>query len=193
MPNHGQELGNLDFDAMIGGPLVSVVNAQAQSSMATVDFIKSVGFDENGKLLQTTFGYKKDVETLDADGNPTGEIQEKDFELSVPFLTMLPIPCLRIEEATVDFNAKIASVQHREVNTNMKFGSELTASAKWLWGSAKLKTSFSYQRNTRQGNKTTRTYSMAVHVRAIGDEMPAGTERLLGILENSIKESEKGA
>ncbi|MDF1800188.1 MAG: DUF2589 domain-containing protein [Planctomycetota bacterium] len=193
MATHGQELGNLDFDAMIGGPLISVVNAQAQSSMATVDFIKSVGFDENGKLLQTTFAYKKDVETLDADGNPTGEIQEKDFELSVPFLTMLPIPCLRVEEATVDFNAKITSAQHRQVDTNMKFGSELTASAKWLWGSAKLKTSFSYQRNTRQGNKTARTYSMAIHVRAVGDEMPAGTERLLGILENSIKESEKGA
>mgnify|MGYP000250287510 FL=1 len=193
MADHGQELANLDFEAMIGGPLISVVNAQAQSSMATVDFIKAVGFDDDGNLVQTTFGYKKDVEVLDAEGNPTGEIAEKDFELSVPFLTMLPIPCLRIEEATVDFNAKISSVQHREVDTNMKIGSELTAKAGWLWGSAKLKTSFSYQRNTRQGNKTTRGYSMAIHVRAIGDEMPAGTESLLGILENSIKESEKGA
>jgi hypothetical protein len=30
---------------------------------------------------------------------------------------------------------------------------------------------------------------MAVHVRAVQDELPAGTERLLGILENAIKET----
>jgi hypothetical protein len=30
---------------------------------------------------------------------------------------------------------------------------------------------------------------MAIHVRAVQDELPAGTERLLSILENSIKET----
>jgi len=33
-----------------------------------------------------------------------------------------------------------------------------------------------------------RTYSLAIHVRAVQDELPAGTERLLVILENNIKE-----
>jgi len=33
------------------------------------------------------------------------------------------------------------------------------------------------------------TYSLAVHVRAVQDELPAGTERLLGILENVIEET----
>lgn len=191
MAKIGEELGSLDFEAMIGGPLIACVNAQAQSSMATVDFIHAVGFDDDGELVQTAFKYKKDIEELDQDGNPTGNIVTKNFELSVPFLTMLPIPCLRIEEATVDFNAKITSVQYREVNTQTKVGVQTEGKFGFLFASAKLKTNFSYQRDTKAGNKTTRTYSLAVHVRAVGDELPAGTDRLLGILENSIKETEQ--
>jgi hypothetical protein len=50
-----------------------------------------------------------------------------------------------------------------------------------------LKVSTSYQKNTQSGSKVDRTYSMAVHIRAVQDEMPAGLERILGILEDSIK------
>ncbi len=41
----GQELSSIDFRSMIGGPLTSVVEAQAQAALSTVDFIKSVGFE----------------------------------------------------------------------------------------------------------------------------------------------------
>lgn len=57
--------------------------------------------------------------------------------------------------------------------------------------SAELKVSYSYKKSTSATEKTERTYSMAVHVRAVQDELPAGTERLLSILENSIKEAPK--
>jgi len=50
-----------------------------------------------------------------------------------------------------------------------------------------LKVSTSYQKNTQTGTKVDRTYSMAVHIRAIQDEMPAGMEKILGILEDAIK------
>ena len=44
MPRPGQELASIDFEAMLGGPLIAVVHAQAQSATATVNFIKEVGF-----------------------------------------------------------------------------------------------------------------------------------------------------
>ena len=44
MPTPGQELSSIDFESMIGGPLVAVINAQAQAAMSTVNFIKEVGF-----------------------------------------------------------------------------------------------------------------------------------------------------
>ena len=47
--------------------------------------------------------------------------------------------------------------------------------------------SASYQRTSQTGTNVERTYSLAVHISAVQDEMPAGMERLLGILEDAIK------
>jgi hypothetical protein len=120
-----------------------------------------------------------------ADGS--GE-EEKTAELTVPFLAMLPIPYLRVEEANVDFLAKINSVQFRQVDTNIAVTGELEAKAGWLWGSARLKVTTQYQRQTKEGSTVTRDYSMGVKVKAVQDEMPGGLARLLTILESLIKE-----
>lgn len=188
----GDELSNLDFESMIGGPLNAVIKAQAQSAVTSVDFIKAVGFDSDntGTITGPTmisFKYKRPVEQTAADGTVTVEV--KDFELTVPFLTMLPIPFIRVEETTIDFNAKITSVQESSSTSSHGLDTELTAKAGWGWGSAKLKVNYSYKKSTSASSKIERTYSMAVHVRAVQDELPAGTEKLLGILENAIEET----
>lgn len=182
----GDELSSLDFEALIGGPLSAVVRAQADAAVTSVDFIKAVGFTDDAPTM-VTFNYERLVETTAADGTVSEEV--KPFKLTVPFLTMLPIPFIRVEETTIDFNAKIVSVQERKSTTEKGLNAELTAKAGWGWGSAKLKVNASYKKSTSATSKIERTYSMAVHVRAVQDELPAGTERLLGILENVIKET----
>ena len=215
MPNPGQELSSIDFESMLGGPLIAIVNAQAQSAMATVNFIKEVGFkkspeeDAGGDTstqepIYVTFKYPKElspyepaVDAVVADPNADPPIVGTPAklavpaniqiqELQVPILTMLPIPFIRIDETTIDFNAKINSVEYRKTDTNLKINASLEAKAGWLWGSAKLKVSTSYQRKTQQGNTVNRNYSMAVHIRAVQDEMPPGLETILGILEGAI-------
>ena len=203
MPTPGQELATIDFESLIGGPLVAIVKAQAQSAMATVNFIKEVGFkrpdtestdpssgNETMDPIYVTFKYWKETkpyEPADAEaGTAASPAEYQQQFLEVPILTILPIPYLRIDEATVDFNAKINSVEYQKTDSQFKIDASLEAKAGWLWGSAKLKVSTSYQRNTQQGTSVKRTYSMAVHVKAVQDDMPAGMERMLGILENSI-------
>jgi Protein of unknown function (DUF2589) len=108
-PDLVSELNNIDFRKMIGGPLQAVVDAQVASSLATVNFINSVGFttDPNtGKkeLVMVDFSHsRKDVK---ADGTA----DDKTINVKVPLLAMLPIPSLRIEHATIDFNVKLNSV-----------------------------------------------------------------------------------
>ncbi len=188
----GDELTSIDFSAMIGGPLSAVVKAQADSAVTSVDFIKAVGFntDDQGNVtdpVMVTFAYDKPVESTDAAGVVTTEV--KKFKLTVPFLTMLPVPFIRVEETKIDFNAKITSVQERSSTSSHGLDVELKAKAGWGWGSASLKVNYAYKRSTTSSAKIERTYSLAVHVRAVQDELPAGTERLLGILENVIQET----
>ena len=195
----GEELASLDFENLIGGPLIAVVHAQAQSAMATVNFIKQVGFkppagattitataQSTGEPATVTFNYKKSIPKADGSGN-----ELKDASLTVPFLSMLPIPYLRVQEVNIDFLAKINAIQSRQVDTSVAVTGELEAKASFLWASAKLKVSTSYQRQTKEGSTVTRDYSMGVKVKAVQDEMPGGLDRLLSILESLIKEDIK--
>ena len=194
MATPGQELASLDFENLIGGPLIAVVHAQAQAAMATVNFIKQVGFkpaasagtttdQTTGEPATVSFSYKKMVPKADGSGE-----EEKTASLTVPFLAMLPIPYLRVEETNIDFLAKINSVQYRQVDTNLAVTAELEAKAGWLWGSARLKVTTTYQRQTKEGSTVTRDYSMGVKVKAVQEEMPGGLSRLISVLESLIKE-----
>jgi len=193
----GDELANLNFESMIGGPLVAVIRAQAQAAQTSVDFIKSVGFnaadakEDPGKPTMVTFEYDKP--TVDKDGNPVVDKDGKPaaptkYKLTVPILTMLPIPFIRVEETTIDFNAKITSVQETTTASSHDLNTSLGVKGGWGPVSAELKVSYSYKKSTTSGSKVERTYSLAIHVRAVQDELPAGTDRLLSILENNIKE-----
>jgi hypothetical protein len=195
MATPGQELASLDFESLIGGPLVAVVHAQVQAALATANFIKQVGFkppagpqtpgdQTTGEPATVTFTYKKMVPKADGSGE-----EEKTASLAVPFLAMLPIPYLRVQETNIDFLAKINSVQFRQVDTNLAVTGELEAKAGWLWGSARLKVTTTYQRQTKESATVTRDYSMGVKVKAVQEEMPGGLEKLLSILESLIKET----
>lgn len=109
------------------------------------------------------------------------------MQLEVPILTMLPIPYLRIEDVTIDFNAKIDSVEYQKIDTSLAIGAKLEVKQRWTGGSAKLNVSVAYKRNTQQGESVQRTYSMAVHIKAVQDEMPAGMQKVLDILESNMR------
>lgn len=265
MANPGQELSSINFGALIGGPLVAVIEAQTMAARATADFIKTVGFDEENKPVYVEFKYPKEIApykpavpaqitgiSVIAEGSgytdgtlpvvfsgtggaqanaiveggkvvrveliepgtyaaaPTATItanpgsgatlavqfqaavaavdaKYQDMKFEVPILTMLPIPFIRVEEATIDFNAKINSMETQSQSTDAAISGNLEVRQRWPGGGAKLSVSASYQKKTASGSTVERTYSMQIHVRASQDEMPAGMEKLLGILEGAMK------
>lgn len=205
--NLAKELSTIDFESMIGGPLVAIINAQAQAAISSVDFIKQVGFKAGeppevptggtdvvplphtnlpptGDPVLVKFTYNRELPPDEPGGPPTTE----KVLLEVPFLTLMPIPFIRIEEATIDFNAKITSVETVNTDTTISLTADMQGRARLgLWGTARLKVGFSTKSRIKTGSEVNRSYSMAVHIRAVQDEMPAGMERMLGILENSIQ------
>ncbi len=131
------------------------------------------------------------------------------MQLEVPILTMLPIPFIRVEEGEIDFHAKITSMEYSRVGSSFKgstsFGYNSTHSGSASGGtgiitslfakassraryssSVNFKVNASYQRTTRQGSKVDKTYHLGIKVKVSQDEIPAGMEKLLGILEDAI-------
>jgi len=107
-----------------------------------------------------------------------------EMKFSVPILTMLPIPFIKIDLATIDFNAKISSVETTTQSSDLAISGNLEVQQRWPSGAAKLNVSCAYKKSTTSGSSVERTYSMAIHVEASQDEMPAGMEKLLNILES---------
>lgn len=171
------ELNNIDFRKMIGGPLQAAVDAQVASSLATVDFINKVGFKtdaegNNRELVMVDFTHKR--VDVDASGNPVN----KETSVRVPLLAMLPIPSLRIEYVIIDFNVKLNSVESRTTSDALGVNAEV----KGGWGPVSFKVSASYQRKTATGVEVKKEYALNVNVKAVQDEIPAGLEKILGII-----------
>ncbi len=179
MPVSGNEISSLDFNNLIGGPLNAIVQAQAKSAITTANFIREVGFDESGKVKNVDFKYNKRNE----DGADT------EFRLTVPFITMLPIPYLTIERASLEFNARINSVNTQSVEKTIGVETEASASGGFWFASVAMTTNYSYQAKTVTTERAERTYEMHVLVEAGAAEVPSGTDRLLTLLENALKEN----
>jgi hypothetical protein len=175
--------------------------------MSQVQFIQEVGFvkDETtspatSDLRYVDFEYKKSIpnpdynkttQELTDEGYTATEIAAIDtdeafiaseIKIKVPFLTMLSIPALRIEEMTIDFNAKLTSTETSNVSSEFAASAELGINYKVV----NFKASASYKRSTSRGTNVEKTYNLGVHVKVVNDELPAGLDRILTMLEDSI-------
>jgi len=196
------ELRQIPFGYLIGEPMKAAIEAQALAAKTTVEFIEKVGFvpkdtlqdmlfvDESkdadaGDVRNVTFKYKKTDEN--------GSVN--DVSLSVPILSIVPIPYLRIDEMTIDFTAKLNDTIVNTTKTNFKLDSTVGGKFKSWWSpvSLEFRTSMSYQSSRERASRYTREYSMNIHVRAVQDDIPAGLERVLDLLEQTIKEKPAAA
>lgn len=205
MANLVQELNSLDFSVYIGGPLQAAVQAQHAASMSTVKFIQEVGFEEDTtstttpkaqKLRYVDFSYAKSApnpdfgktpEQLEKEGKPsttdvTTKFLESNVTIKVPFLTMLVIPAMRIDELTIDFNARLTSTETSNVSSEFAASAELGINYKIV----NFKATASYKRTSSSGASVEKSYNLTVHVKALNDEIPPGLDRILTMLEDSI-------
>jgi len=174
------ELGSIDFEKLISGPMQAAVGAQNSASLSTVAFIKSVGFEGTAtdqKIRMVDFSYNKIVPDTSEGASP-GATKEEKVAITVPFISILNVPSLRIETLDIDLNVKLNSVYTK--NTSSTFNIAASASG-GFWG-VKFKVSTSYRRTSSTGVKVEKEYSMNVKVKATNDEMPAGLEKVLGMM-----------
>ena len=212
-PNYATDtLSSLPFGAVIGGPLKAAIEAQALAARTTIEFIEKVGFDppaedapdpfalvfeedEDAKITNSSLGPVRNVSFSYESKKSDGSVDR--ITLTVPILTIVPIPYIRIDELTINFVAKITeqqvntSVIKKESGSDSSFGAGYSSG--WWWGKASVNYNASVSSKQSSTNTAASKYqtemTMNVHVRAVQDEMPSGLAKVLGILEGSIKES----
>ena len=175
------ELQSLPFGSLIGGPLDAAIEAQARAAMSSVNFIRQIGFDDKGAVQNISFTATK------------GDVHS---EITVPLLTIVPIPFIRIDEMTIDFKANITSTTESEDKTveSVNKQAKVSASARYLFFKAELEASISSKKDSEstKSSKYAVETTIDVHVHAVQDELPAGLAKMLNILTDTIEAGEKG-
>ena len=173
----------LSLAQLIGAPITALVDAEAQSAIATERFIRSVGFtggserSELGDLQMARF--KRVVR----DGD-----DEREVEVQIPLLSMLPIPALQIRDAELDYTVRI--VQTEEMHgapAGEVAGLRKTPDDEPV---ARLRASFA--REPRQGERRT-DMLVKMKVRMEQADMPDGLAKLLALSSDSIQQKQLDA
>lgn len=197
-----EELNQIPFSQLIGGPMKAAVEAQALSAQSTIEFIQKVGFKtktatadveppdmlfadtsadaDAGELRNVTFTYSKKDETDTV----------SEFTLTVPLLGIAPIPYLRIDEMTIDFSAKLTDAIERKTEASFQLTTSTSGNYSAFWSPVKLefRASSTFNTKTATAAASKREYRLDIHVRAVQDEMPPGLSKVLDILEDAIQD-----
>ena len=187
------DLKAIPFSAMIGGPLSACVKAQKQAAQSTIDFITSIGMrtDEDGKptneIVNVSFTYKRDGQMV---------------ELTVPLLTIVPIPYIAIDTININFKAQFSGSSSYQHEYSKSYNQELHVKDKnfsanpALWGSTdsdgEERMEMTGSISTKKDSKSTMNsnYSVEatidVNVSAHAESMPAGMAKVLEMLNQAI-------
>lgn len=195
------ELRQIPFEHLIGAPMKAAVEAQALAAQSTIEFIHKVGFKTaSGGFEPDDFIF--DDTSADADAgelrNVTFTYDKKDetdtvssFKLTVPLLSVAPIPYLRIDEMTIDFSAKLTDAIERKTSSSFNLNTSVSGKYSAFWSPIKMSFRVSATYNTKTATRASqkREYRMDIHVRAVQDEIPAGLDKVLDILEDAIQDT----
>lgn len=188
MPTYGaagsqalNQLSNLPFENIIGGPLNAAINAQAQAAETTVDFIQRVGMQEvNGEkeAINVQFVYE------DSSG--------QSRRITVPILAIVPIPFIVIDGINIAFKAKITASTHSQSSSSKASSGYINGSAGYRGRRfrASLNAGYSAKKDSKasQDSKYSVEYTMDVQVNASQAGLPAGMEAVLGFLQQGTHE-----
>jgi hypothetical protein len=177
-------LSSLPLDTLIGAPLMAASTAQVQLSNATCDFVKQMGFDENGNVKMISMGLTE----IDASG------VKQDLSMNVPLITMLNVPSLAIQTVSVDFTIEVDAMSEQKTNSSNEktsaFGVSVSAGYKG-WG-VNVKATTNYNTTARlssssaNNDKLNTKAKYVVHLEA-QDKQPVGLSKLLDRLTNNDK------
>ena len=186
MPNElVNDLSSMPFDRMIGGPLSACIDAQEQAAVSSVNFIDRVGFDPQnpGHVINVDFKYRRDGE---------------DVVLSVPLLTIVPIPFISIDTVNISFKAALKSINTEDAIDADRQSSYDSTNSKYLGIGSYLK-SAQIQRTVTRGSVSTKEDSVAtqhsaysieanidINVIARQESMPGGLAKVLEMLNQAI-------
>ena len=164
---------------LVAAPLVAVCDSQKRLAQSAFEFMQEIGCNEEGKTRMVEFNLQRPIE-----GSPIPQ----DITVQAPFIGLVPLPNLLIDDVQVDFQMEVtateastgksASEANTNANANFKFGC-------FGGGSVNISGKVSSSReNTRSTNQTAK---YQVHVSARQQRQTEGLSKLMDIMASCVE------
>lgn len=147
----------LPFDHIIGAPLMACIKAQQTSAQVTWEAIREIGFVDSDKAGSNGDQEVAMVSFLFQQGGFTRKI-------TVPLLTLVPIPYMQIDSVDLKFRADMSTTSEGELTA--KYSNTMDSQA-------------------ARSSKYNVTNEIDINIHATTSGMPAGIAKLLDIFTNN--------
>lgn len=150
-------LNSIPFGNIIGGPLAACVRAQAEAAHTTIDFIR--GFTMTNSELDPE-GIEPITVTF------TFIMNGEKTRMTVPLMTIVPIPYMHIDYIDLNFTADITACDDGKMEA--KYATE------------------GYTRTENDEQSVSVESKMGINVRASTSSMPSGMAKMLEFFSNNL-------
>lgn len=150
-------LNSIPFGNIIGGPLAACVRAQAEAAQTTIDFIR--GFTMTNSELDPE-GVEPITVTF------TFIMNGEKTRMTVPLMTIVPIPYMHIDYVNLNFTADITACDDGKIEA--KYATE------------------GYTRTEDDEQSVSVESKMGINVRASTSSMPSGMAKMLEFFTNNL-------
>lgn len=176
----------MELQQLIAGPLVSTIEADALSSRRYYDMLQLIAFEDANegdttvkRLRMLKFSY---LET-NVSGNRTKVV-------SIPLVTLLPLPLLQIQEADFDFDINILDAVSSCSDDSFDYGKGRIDKGSPAASPFRLRASLASKGGSGSysgKNEQQLSANMKVHVKMHQADIPAGLSNLLRLTASNLQ------
>lgn len=92
----------IPIEELVAAPLVAVCDSQKKLAQSAYEFMTEIGFNDEGKTRMVEFDLQKSIE---------GSTELQTMKVQVPFVGLVPIPNLLIDDVQVDFQMEGTAIE----------------------------------------------------------------------------------
>ena len=130
---------------LVAAPLVAVSDSQKRLAQSAFEFMQEIGFNEEGKTRMVEFNLQRPIE---------GSTTPQDITVQAPFIGLVPLPNLLIDDVQVDFEMEVTATETSTEKSSTEGSSGANCFGGWSVNvGGKVSSS---RENTRSANQTAR-------------------------------------
>ncbi len=172
----------LPFGQVIAAPMLAMIEGETIAARATTEFIESIGFVKDSTTDNNSFGKVRTVTFSYVKQNIDGK--NETVTLTLPLLSLVPIPLLQIHKAEIEFGLDIAA-KSKITTSEVK-----SKSGTQILPSQKVNTYAMLKRmpttSTAEHDITT-NMQMKVKIEIGQSDIPIGLSKLFQVFETSVQ------